>query len=89
MKMKTSEQKLVQNSRYFRKIYSCFLQLIFCYVAPNAIVLQILRKKLGSSHQRCSIYKGVPRNFTRFTGRHLCRGLFFNKVAGLEACNFI
>ena len=41
MKMKTSEQKLVQNSRYFRKIYSCLLQLIFCYVAPNAIVLQI------------------------------------------------
>ena len=40
MKLKTSEQKLVQNSRYFRKIYSCFLQLIFCYVAPNTIVLQ-------------------------------------------------
>ena len=35
--------------------------------------------------------KGVLRNFTKFTGKHLCQSLFFNKVAGLrpEACNFI
>ena len=35
-----------------------------------------------SSHQRCSIKIGVPRNFTKFTGKHLCQSLFFNKVAG-------
>ena len=31
------------------------------------------------------------RNFTKFTGNHLCHSLFFNKVAGLrpEACSFI
>ena len=27
--------------------------------------------------------KGVPKNFGKFTGKHLCRGLIFNKVAGL------
>ena len=27
--------------------------------------------------------KGVLRNFTKFTGKHLCQSLFFNKVAGL------
>ena len=32
--------------------------------------------------------KGVFRNFAKFTGKHLCQSLFFNKVAG-EACNFI
>ena len=32
--------------------------------------------------------KGVLRNFTKFTGKHLCQSLFFNKVAGL-ACKFI
>ena len=32
--------------------------------------------------------KGVRRNFAKFTGKHLCQSLFFNKVAGL-ACNFI
>ena len=32
--------------------------------------------------------KGVLRNFTKFTGKHLCQRLFFNKVAD-GACNFI
>ena len=26
--------------------------------------------------------KGVLRNLTKFTGKHLCQSLFFNKVAG-------
>ena len=26
--------------------------------------------------------KGVFRNFAKFTGKHLCQSLFFNKVAG-------
>ena len=29
-----------------------------------------------SSHQRCSIIKGVPRNFEKFTGKQLCQSLF-------------
>ena len=37
-----------------------------------------------SSHQKSSLKKGVLRNFTKFTGNHLCQGLFFNKVAGLR-----
>ena len=34
--------------------------------------------------KRCSIRKGVLRNFTKFTGKHLCESLFFNEVAGLK-----
>ena len=37
-----------------------------------------------SSHRGCPIKDGVPRNFTKFTGKHLCQSLFFNKVAGLR-----
>ena len=39
----------------------------------------------------CSVRKGVLRNFAKFTGKHLCQSLFFNKVADLrpEAYNFI
>ena len=37
-----------------------------------------------SSHRRCSMKKGVLRNFTKFTGKHLCQSLFFNKVVGLR-----
>ena len=35
--------------------------------------------------------KGGLRNFAKFTVKHLCQSLFFNKVAGLKpkACNFI
>ena len=39
---------------------------------------------LRSSHQRCSLGKGVLRNFAKFTGKHLCQSFFFNKVAGLR-----
>ena len=37
-----------------------------------------------SSHQRCSVRKGVVGNFGKFTEQHLCQSLLFNKVAGLN-----
>ena len=35
--------------------------------------------------------RGVLRNSTKLTGKHLCQSYFFNKVPGLrsQACNFI
>ena len=33
--------------------------------------------------------KGVLRNFTKFTGKHLCQSLFFNKVAGLRLATLL
>ena len=42
-----------------------------------------------SNHQRCSIKKGVLRNFAKFTGKHLCQSLFFNKVAGLRPATLL
>ena len=38
-----------------------------------------------SSHRRCSVKKSVLRNFAKFTGKHLCQCLFFNKK---EKCLF-
>ena len=35
------------------------------------------------------IKKAILKHFVIFTGKHLCWGLFFNKVAGHQACNFI
>ena len=37
-----------------------------------------------SSHRRCSVRKGALRNFAKFTGKHPCQSLFYNKVAGLR-----
>ena len=55
--------------------------------AINSDILKMSEKEIvrvsRSSHQRCSITKGVLRNFAKFTGKHLCQSFFFNKVAGL------
>ena len=37
----------------------------------------------------CSLKKGVLINFTKFTGKHLCRSLYFNEVAGLRAATLL
>ena len=39
--------------------------------------------------RRCSVKKGVLKNFTKFTGKHLCQSLFFNKVAGLRPATLL
>ena len=37
----------------------------------------------------CSVKKGVLRYFAKFTGKHLCQRLFFNKVAGLRPATLL
>ena len=59
------------------------------YLAAKGDFLRIARSnefvtKVRSSHQRCFMKKGVLRNFAKFTGKHLCQSLLFNKVAGLR-----
>ena len=44
--------------------------------AEKAFIINLFR----SSRQRCSVKKGVLRNFTKFTAKHL--HLFFHKFAG-------
>ena len=34
-----------------------------------------------SNHRRCYIEKSILKNFAKFTGKHLCRTLSFDKVA--------
>ena len=46
-------------------------------IISNSIdILHIFR----SSHRRCSAKKGVLRNFAKFTGKHFCQSLFFDKL---------
>ena len=45
----------------------------------NRIRVHIHRK--GSSPRRCSVRKVVLRNFAKFTGKHQCQCLLYNKVA--------
>ena len=65
------------------------------FYSRNRLDINIRRKTMDgtvprgrmdrSSHQRCSIKKGVLKSFLKFTEKHLWQSLFFNKVAGLRA----
>ena len=41
-----------------------------------------------AASRRCSVKKGVLKNFAKFTGNHLCHSLFLDKVAG-QVCNLL
>ena len=41
--------------------------------------LILARKSIVYSHRRCSMKKGVLRNFSKFIEKHLCQSLFFKK----------
>ena len=43
---------------------------------------RLVWETLGGSHRRCSIEKGVLKDFTKFTRKDLYWSLFFNKVVG-------
>ena len=59
----------------------------FCLILlPYPIVPLISAILHRSSHQRCSVRKGVLRNFAKFTGKRPCQSLLLNKVG---ACNSI
>ena len=63
------------------RIWRCFVPVLFLQ-AINMSMQSIIVLIFTSSHQRCSVKKAVLRNFAKFTGKHLCQSLFFNKVAG-------
>ena len=42
-----------------------------------------------SSRPEVFCKKGIPKNFPKFTGKHLCQSLFFTKVAGLTPATLL
>ena len=51
----------------------------------------ILSSTCRSSHQRCSVRKGVLRNFAKFSGKFLCQIIFLIKlqVSGLRPATLL
>ena len=66
------------------------IRLCLCHISylHQLLKLYMSQTKISinsrSSHQRCSIEKAVLRNFSIFSGKHLCWSLFL-----IQACNFI
>ena len=57
-----------------------------CYHNFYVTTFQTLAKHVKCRSSRPEVFckKGVLRNFTKFTGKHLCQSLFFNKVAVIK-----
>ena len=47
-------------------------------------ILQIKMLKIKAAVHRCSVKKVFFKNFVKFTAKHLCQSLFFNKIAGFQ-----
>ena len=62
-----------QKQKQFFILYLCLIQLKSC----NCI-------KIEKQPPEVFCKKGVSKNFTKFTGKHLCQSLFLNKVADLR-----
>ena len=58
-------------------------------IVQEMSLCEFIVKNNRNSHRRCSLEKTVLKNFVIFTGKCLCVKSLFNKVAGLQVCNFI
>ena len=81
---------LINNSSSNSRSYLCIsssMYIAVLYVLSRKAFIwdlfktSILSKPLRSSRPEVFCKKGGLRNFTKFTGKHLCQSLSFNKVA--------
>ena len=83
---------MIQNSVKLNKVLSPhhMLNSLLLWWFQLLIIQEIrLFPTFRSSHWRCSVKKGVLRNFAKFTEKHLCESLFLNKVAGLRPATLL
>ena len=73
---------LSEKKRFLLRKIIFFVKIIHIFFLKKNIFFQIVFLHLNNHNRRCSVRKGVLRNFEKFTGKHLCQSLFFS-------CNFI
>ena len=54
-----------------------------------SFIYKINLNPFRSSRRRCSVKKGFLRNSSKFTTKHLCQSLFFDKVAALRPATLL
>ena len=61
------------------------IHLLYTFFKKKCITLifKALKVTFACSHWSCSVHRGVLKTFAKFTRKHLCQSVFFNKVAGL------
>ena len=76
--------------KLFKLFNLCVPQKVFgVYIFPYFVLVQHIvvqnSVKTRSSYRRCSVKKGVRRNFIKFTGKHLCQSLYLIKLQDWSA----
>ena len=66
------------------KIFLCSVVADLMQVFANGVSFSLYGDRSSRPDVDLFCKKGVLRNFAKFTGRHLCQNLFFNKVTGLR-----
>ena len=64
-------------------IFILGLKSLILHKLKNILNSPLKLNKYRSSRPEMFCKKGVLRHFAKFNGKHLCQGLFINKVAGL------
>ena len=54
----------------------------------NALVSNLISECNRSSRRKCSVRKGVLRNYAKFTGKHLCQSLFLIKLQAWDLIEY-
>ena len=62
---------------------------ILDHAQPKTFISLYRYSDFRSSRPEVFYKKGVLRNFIKFTGKHLCQSLFFNKGAGLRPATLL
>ena len=62
---------------------------VYCGISYEGSEAEAVTRSIRSSRQELFCKKNVPRNFTKFTGKHLYQCLFFNKVVHLRSATLL
>ena len=73
----------------FTKWLFYFFFFLFVIIVLDTVSVTMSHWNCRSSHWRCSVKIGVVKNLGKFTRKHLCQSLFFNKVAGLRLATLL
>ena len=71
---------------YIKKRVNNFIKIFEEMLRSISEAATFLKKIFRSSHQRCSVKIGVLKNFSNFTGKHLCWSLFLIKLQQMFSC---
>ena len=80
----TLQKKTVSDKCQLKRRTKYLLKMIPWLKILSEHILQGINTINRSSRTEVFCKKAVLRNSTKFTGKHLCQSLFFNKVAGLR-----